>query len=104
MSIRLSIILAALIAMPAWAQDASWPNKPIRFIVPFPPGAAVDGVARLMGQQLSTRLGQQLVIDNRVHKHPSLGEMTVSDWLWFMIRHTERHLEQVKEVIRYTGN
>ncbi|HEV7230504.1 MAG TPA: DinB family protein [Bacteroidia bacterium] len=34
-------------------------------------------------------------VDNRIHKHPYLGEMTISDWLYFMIAHTQRHLEQI---------
>jgi hypothetical protein len=55
-------------------------------------------VAQREGLKQSLKSGK-LIVDNRVHKHPSLGEMTVSDWLWFMIRHTERHLEQVKEVL-----
>src|SRR2546421_4901835 len=79
MSVRLLFVLLALLtAVPAWAQEASWPSKPIRFIVPFPPGAAVDGVARLVGQQLSSRLGQQLVIDNRVGGSGSVGAMAVA--------------------------
>ena len=41
----------------------------------------------------------EIVIDNRIHKHPMLGEMTISDWLYFLIHHTQRHLEQAKELI-----
>ena len=81
MRIRLLVILlASLAASPAWTQspEASWPSKPIRFIVPFPPGAAVDGVARLMGQHLSSRLGQQLIIDNRVGASGSVGALAVA--------------------------
>src|SRR5205823_2735141 len=78
MSIRLLMVLVSLLAPPTWAQDANWPSKPIRFIVPFPPGAAVDGVARLVGQQLSTRLGQQLVVDNRVGGSGSVGAVAVA--------------------------
>ncbi len=39
----------------------------------------------------------EIVIDNRLHKHPMLGEMTISDWLYFLIHHSQRHLEQIKE-------
>src|SRR5205814_3711298 len=81
MRIRLLVILlASLAATPAWTQssEASWPSKPIRFIVPFPPGAAVDGVARLMGQHLSSRLGQQLIIDNRVGASGSVGALAIA--------------------------
>ena len=47
----------------AWAQ--TYPTRPVRLIVGFPPGSAPDIVARLLGQQLSDRLGQPFVIDNR---------------------------------------
>lgn len=43
----------------------AYPTKPIRFIVPFPPGGGNDGVARAVGQQLGEAFGQQVVIDNR---------------------------------------
>ena len=80
MSIRLLTFVLALTCGPSLAQnpDASWPSKPIRFIVPFPPGAAVDGVARLMGQHLSSRLGQQLIIDNRVGASGSVGALAIA--------------------------
>jgi len=81
MSLRLlAVLIPLLTTTPAWAQgpDASWPSKPIRFIVPFPPGAAVDGVARLIGQHLSSRLGQQLIIDNRVGASGSVGALAIA--------------------------
>lgn len=40
-----------------------------------------------------------LIIDNRIHKHPMLGEMTIKDWLNFLIHHTQRHLEQIKDLL-----
>lgn len=48
----------------AYAADA-FPSRPIRFVVGFTPGGASDTVARIVGQRLSERLGQQLVVDNR---------------------------------------
>lgn len=44
-------------------------------------------------------LTSEILIDNRVHKHPLLGEMTISDWLNFAIHHTQRHFEQIKDII-----
>jgi len=49
----------------ARAADAPYPSKPVRLVVPFPPGGTTDVLGRLVGQQLSVRLGQQFVIDNR---------------------------------------
>src|SRR5450631_758009 len=46
-----------------WAAD--YPQKPIRFVVPFTPGGGADTLARIIGQFASTRLGQQIYIDNR---------------------------------------
>ncbi len=47
------------------AADAPYPSKPIRFILGYPPGGASDAVARLLVAPMTTRLGQQIVIDNR---------------------------------------
>jgi len=58
------MILAGL-ALATAAQAQSWPQKPVRFIVPFPPGGATDISARLVGQELSEMWGQTVVIENR---------------------------------------
>jgi tripartite-type tricarboxylate transporter receptor subunit TctC len=59
----LAFILGALLVSAASAQ--SWPQKPVKFIVPFPPGGATDISARLLGEQLSRIWGQQVIIENR---------------------------------------
>jgi tripartite-type tricarboxylate transporter receptor subunit TctC len=51
--------------MSAAVHAQSWPTKPVRFIVPFPPGGATDISARLLGQKLTEIWGQQVVIENR---------------------------------------
>jgi tripartite-type tricarboxylate transporter receptor subunit TctC len=63
--LRLAAGAAALPALSrvAWAQ--SYPVRPVRLIAPFPPGGSVDLAARLIGQWLTERLGQQIVIENR---------------------------------------
>jgi len=60
-------LFAAGLAAPAWAQN--YPSRPIRFILPFPPGGSTDILGRIVGQNLSERLGQPVVADNR----PGLG-------------------------------
>src|SRR5262245_56936220 len=55
--------MAALVAAPVQAQ--SWPTKPIRVMVPFPPGGSTDIVARIMASKLEKPLGQPLVVENR---------------------------------------
>lgn len=63
--IAISFGLAASSVRFAAAQTENYPGKPVRLIVPFPPGGSVDLVARLITPKLSESLGQQIVIDNR---------------------------------------
>src|SRR5262245_16754795 len=58
--------LISTAAAQAQSVDARWPERPIRFIVPFTAGSSSDTVARLVAQKLGERLGQQLVVENRV--------------------------------------
>jgi tripartite-type tricarboxylate transporter receptor subunit TctC len=57
-------LIAALGAAPAIAA-AAYPDKPIRFIVPFPPGGGTDALARILVPKLAESLGQQVIVDNR---------------------------------------
>jgi tripartite-type tricarboxylate transporter receptor subunit TctC len=57
--------LAAIALFAATVQAQSWPQKPVKFIVPFPPGGATDISARLLGQKLQEMWGQTVVIENR---------------------------------------
>jgi tripartite-type tricarboxylate transporter receptor subunit TctC len=58
----------------AGAADVTrWPQRSIRFIVPFPPGSSSDTVARILAAKLSERLGQQLVVDNRAGASGNIG-------------------------------
>jgi tripartite-type tricarboxylate transporter receptor subunit TctC len=64
----LHCIAATLIAAPLWVSPVgaqSWPTKPIRVMVPFPPGGSTDIVARIVASKLEKPLGQALVIENR---------------------------------------
>ncbi len=59
-------LAASLLPGAAWAQaQAAFPSKPIRFIVPYPPGGGTDIVARLVAQKMTASMGQQVVIDNK---------------------------------------
>src|SRR5512147_2707715 len=65
--------VAATTTCLAPAQAQTYPSKPIRLIVPFPPGGGVDFVGRVVGQKLSERLGQQVAIDNRAGANGIVG-------------------------------
>ncbi len=69
--------VAALGTLPVLAQDA-YPSKPIRFIVPYPPGGPTDLMARLLQTELQTRLGQPIVIDNKAGAGGNVGSNEVA--------------------------
>jgi tripartite-type tricarboxylate transporter receptor subunit TctC len=68
---------AALPALPRLARAQAYPNRPVHLIVPYPPGGGADLLARMMGQWLSERLGQQFVIENRPGAGGNLGTESV---------------------------
>jgi tripartite-type tricarboxylate transporter receptor subunit TctC len=67
----LALLVCAFLTANLWAQ--SWPQKPVRFIVPFPPGGATDISARLLGEKLSQIWGQSVIIENRGGAGGSVG-------------------------------
>ena len=69
---------AALLALPLMAGAQAWPARPIRLVVPFPPGGLVDTMARLIGPRLAQELGQPVVIDNKPGAGGNLGAAEVA--------------------------
>jgi len=68
---------AAVSAAARIARAQAYPSRPVRWIVPYPAGGPTDIVARLMGQWLSERLGQQFVIENRPGGAANIGTEAV---------------------------
>jgi len=67
---------ASLLAAPALGQGA-FPNKPLKMVVPYPPGGGTDGLGRITGQFLSEKLGQPIVIQNIGGASSTVGSETV---------------------------
>jgi len=67
----IALMMGILAALPAWAHD--WPARPVRFIVPYPPGGGTDLIARIVQSRLTEALGQPIVIENRGGAGGALG-------------------------------
>jgi tripartite-type tricarboxylate transporter receptor subunit TctC len=59
------IAVAFLLVLSCFAHAQPWPSRPVRIVVPFPPGGGIDVAARIVGERLAAALGQPVVIDNR---------------------------------------
>jgi tripartite-type tricarboxylate transporter receptor subunit TctC len=94
MRMILSVLCAAFVTCSAQAQSPAdtYPNKPIRIVVPFAPGGIVDTSARVVGQELSKRWGQQVVVENRPGGNGFIGVMATvkspADGYTLLMAHT----------------
>ena len=77
LSIALALLMVARAAI-AQTSDAGWPDRPIRLVVPFPAGSSADIISRIIAQKLGSRLGQQIVIENRAGASGNIGADTVA--------------------------
>src|SRR5438034_258398 len=74
-----TVLLIALVAACASpTRAAAYPERPVRIIVPFAPGGSLDMLARTIGRNLSDRLGQQFVVENRSGAGGNLGHDAVA--------------------------
>jgi len=75
-----ALAFAALLAAPSFAATAqdNYPNRPVRWIVPFPPGGAMDNIARTLGEAMGNSLGQSFVIENRAGAGGNIGATAVA--------------------------
>ena len=69
---------AVLVAMPGFASAQNFPTRPIKLVVPFPPGGLIDSMARLIGVRLAQELGQAVVIENKPGAGGNLGAAEVA--------------------------
>jgi tripartite-type tricarboxylate transporter receptor subunit TctC len=76
--IRALIASGAALSWPTFARADTWPAKPIRMIVPFPPGSSPDLIARIVTEKLATVLGQPVVVENRPGAGGNIGTGAVA--------------------------
>jgi tripartite-type tricarboxylate transporter receptor subunit TctC len=96
---RRSVVTAALAApwlsSAGWAQGA-WPTKPIRIVVPFNPGGAIDALVRVIAEGLTAKLGQQVLVDPKPGANTIVGSEIVAkaapDGYTFLITTNSTHI------------
>jgi tripartite-type tricarboxylate transporter receptor subunit TctC len=73
-----SMLLSFAVFLPATALAESWPSRPIRFVVPFPPGGTADLLGRLAAKEMQSTLGQPVVVENRTGAGGVIGSDSVA--------------------------
>ena len=77
------ILLAGALAAPAMARAQSdWPNRSLRLVIPWPPGASADALLRAMAEQTGKRLGQTVVPDNKPGANGTLAYDVMNDFTY----------------------
>ena len=77
-SLSVALVTAATLLGGAAATAQTWPSRPINMVVPFPPGPALDLVARLVAEKIAGPLGQPVVIENRTGANGTIGSHAVA--------------------------
>jgi tripartite-type tricarboxylate transporter receptor subunit TctC len=77
---RSTLVLGALLAsaLPATALAQAWPDRPVRMVIPFPPGGTLDKVGRMLAQELGKSLGQTFIVENKPGGNGVIGGDTVA--------------------------
>jgi tripartite-type tricarboxylate transporter receptor subunit TctC len=75
----LPLLALGAAALPALSAAADYPTRPLRLIVPFPPGGSNDLLARYFSDKLTDRLGQQVIVDNRAGANGIIGTEVASN-------------------------
>lgn len=75
---RVAIVIASLVGWAGGATAQTFATKPLRLVVPYPPGGISDILGRALGQALGERLGQSIVIDNRAGANGAIGSDVVA--------------------------
>lgn len=103
----LPVLGCALIAMPDSAGSQTYPAKPIRLVVPYPPGGAIDVLARLVAPKMGTAFGQPVVVENRAGADGEIGTEIVArsapDGYTILLGNTSTHVVSVllRKKLRY---
>jgi tripartite-type tricarboxylate transporter receptor subunit TctC len=75
---KVLLLVVGLLCTASLAQAQDWPTRPVKFLVPFPPGGSTDLAARLVAERLSRALGQQFVVENRAGASGAIGTAEVA--------------------------
>ena len=70
--------ILGILAAPAMGQPESYPNRPVRFIIPYAAGGATDSIGRLVGQKMAQELGESIVVENRAGADGNIGASAVA--------------------------